>query len=111
MRQSHSKIMTSFVYAGLFGACLALASAMSPAQAQGTAGTPGSPSATTTIDGQQLPAPDPKFGGVIKDDALQSTPCTDNVRSWHKSDPDRATGDVGLEAETRRGPVALRRPF
>jgi len=38
------------------------------------AGTMGSPSATTTIDGRQLPAPDPAFGGVIKDDALQSTP-------------------------------------
>ncbi|MDB5593167.1 MAG: sulfatase [Hyphomicrobiales bacterium] len=38
---------------------------------QGTA-TPGSPSATTTIDGRQLPSPDPEFGGVIKDDALQS---------------------------------------
>jgi len=37
-------------------------------------GTPGSPSATTTIDGSQLPAPDPKFGGLIKDDALQSKP-------------------------------------
>ncbi len=35
-------------------------------------GTLGSPGATTTIDGKQLPAPDPKFGGVIKDDALQS---------------------------------------
>src|SRR5664279_3935139 len=33
---------------------------------------PGSPGATTTIDGKQLPAPNPKFGGVIKDDALQS---------------------------------------
>jgi len=32
----------------------------------------GSPSATTTIDGNQLPAPDPKFGGVIKHDALES---------------------------------------
>jgi hypothetical protein len=39
-----------------------------------TTGTPGSPSATTTIDGKQLPAPDPKFGGVIKDDALKSKP-------------------------------------
>ena len=39
-----------------------------------TTGTPGSPSATTTIDGKQLPPPDPKFGGVIKDDALQSKP-------------------------------------
>jgi arylsulfatase len=34
---------------------------------------PGSPAATTTIDGRQLPAPDPKFGGVIKDNAAQST--------------------------------------
>jgi arylsulfatase A-like enzyme len=37
-----------------------------------TTGTPGSPSATTTISGKQLPAPDPKFGGVIKDNAAQS---------------------------------------
>ena len=37
-----------------------------------TTGTPGSSSATTTISGKQLPAPDPKFGGVIKDDALKS---------------------------------------
>ena len=44
------------------------------AVAQQVTGTPGSPGATTTIDGKQLPAPDPKFGGVIKDGALQSTP-------------------------------------
>ena len=37
-----------------------------------TTGEPGSPGATTTISGKQLPAPDPKFGGVIKDGALQS---------------------------------------
>ncbi len=41
---------------------------------QQTTGEIGSPSATTTIDGKQLPAPEPKFGGVIKDDALQSKP-------------------------------------
>jgi len=40
--------------------------------AQQVTGTLGSPGATTSISGQQLPAPDPKFGGVIKDDALQS---------------------------------------
>src|SRR5579872_1526579 len=40
--------------------------------AQEINGVPGSPSATTTITGKQLPPPDPKFGGVIKDDALQS---------------------------------------
>ncbi|MEZ6073579.1 MAG: arylsulfatase [Pirellulales bacterium] len=32
----------------------------------------GSPSATTTISGDQLPAPAPKFGGVIEDNALES---------------------------------------
>jgi hypothetical protein len=44
-----------------------------PVMALETTGVPGSPSATTTISGKQLPAPAPKFGGVIKDDALNST--------------------------------------
>jgi arylsulfatase len=43
-------------------------------QAQQVNGTLGSPSATTTVSNKQLPAPDPKFGGVIKDGALQSKP-------------------------------------
>src|SRR2546425_11224834 len=37
-------------------------------------GTPGSPSATTTISGKQLPPPDPEFGGVIKEKAADSKP-------------------------------------
>jgi arylsulfatase len=41
-------------------------------EAPQTTGVPGSPSATTTVSNRQLPPPDPKFGGVIKDDALQS---------------------------------------
>src|SRR5947207_4594672 len=41
------------------------------AQIQTTA-TLGSPSATTTIDGKQLPPPDPTFGGVIKEKATES---------------------------------------
>jgi arylsulfatase A-like enzyme len=40
--------------------------------AQQINGTPGSPSATTTIDGKQLPPEPPKFGGVIKEDAKDS---------------------------------------
>src|SRR5664279_1354827 len=44
-----------------------------PAFAQ-QAAPPGSPAATTPIDGKQLPPPAPPFGGVIKDDALQSKP-------------------------------------
>jgi len=46
--------------------------AASGATAVETTGESGSPSATTTLSGKQLPAPDPKFGGVIKDDALSS---------------------------------------
>ncbi len=45
------------------------ASSAAPIQ---TSGVPGSPAATTTISGKQLPAPDPKFGGTIKEGALQS---------------------------------------
>ena len=45
-----------------------------PAMAQQITGELGSPSATTTISGKQLPKPDPEFGGVIKEDALQSKP-------------------------------------
>ena len=37
-------------------------------------GTPGSPSATTTINGEQLPPPPQKFGGVIERNAAQSKP-------------------------------------
>src|ERR1700687_2267754 len=55
----------------LLGAALATA----PAAAQQITGTPGSPDATMTLDGKQLPPPPMKFGGVIKDDAAQSKRC------------------------------------
>jgi arylsulfatase len=57
----------------LAGAGLLTLSCVS-ALAQQITGVPGSAGATTTITGKQLPAPDPKFGGVIKDGALQSKP-------------------------------------
>jgi arylsulfatase len=44
------------------------------AAAQQTKDESGSPAATTTISGKQLPAPEPKFGGVINEDALSSKP-------------------------------------
>jgi Sulfatase/Ion channel len=46
----------------------------SAASAQQVTGTLGSPSATTTINGKQLPPPPPKFGGVIKESAKNSKP-------------------------------------
>ena len=42
--------------------------------AQETTGTPGAPSATTTIDGNYLPNPPPAFGGEIGLDAKDSKP-------------------------------------
>ena len=57
----------------LAGAGLLALSCVS-ALAQQVSGVPGSPAATTAITGKQLPPPDPKFGGVINDDALQSKP-------------------------------------
>jgi len=51
---------------GLFG--------IATGHAQEVTGTPGSPSATTTIDGKQLPPAPQAFGGVIKEKASESTP-------------------------------------
>lgn len=54
---------------------LMLGTALSPvAGAQETTGAPGSPDATTTIDGNYLPPPPPKFGGEIGLDAKDSKP-------------------------------------
>lgn len=52
-----------------FVAMLALATSWATAQ---PAPPPGSPAAASSIDGKQLPPPDPKFGGVITDSALKS---------------------------------------
>ncbi len=56
----------------LLGAALAAVLAAAPAAAQVVTGTLGAPSATTTLQGNQIPAPPPAFGGVIKDSALES---------------------------------------
>jgi arylsulfatase A-like enzyme len=63
------KVMSSLLASAGF-LCLASVSV----SAQQITGTPGSPEATTTIDGKQLPPPDPKFGGVIEERASQSKP-------------------------------------
>src|SRR5215468_10494887 len=44
------------------------------ARAPQTTGTPGSPTATTTIIGEQIPPPPQKFGGVINRNVAQSKP-------------------------------------
>jgi arylsulfatase len=65
---------TRTIWLGLLAVFITVTAGGSIGQAQQVTGTPGSPSATTTIDGKQLPPPDPKFGGVIRDRASESTP-------------------------------------
>jgi arylsulfatase A-like enzyme len=63
--------IASFLSSSSIVLCLSLGP---DALAQQITGTPGSPSATTTIEGNQLPPEPPKFGGVIKEDAKDSRP-------------------------------------
>ena len=59
--------------AGLTASATLMGTVAPSARAQiQTTGEPGSPDATTTISGNQLPPPDPKFGGVIKQKAADS---------------------------------------
>jgi arylsulfatase len=78
-----------------------------PAAGESAAPT-GSPSATTTISGKQLPAPDPKFGGVIEDSALKSKPWWAPRIVPRKSAPNVLlimTDDVGYGAPSTFGGV------
>jgi arylsulfatase A-like enzyme len=57
-----------------FSAATLLVTTYLPAGAQQTTGAPGSPSATTTVDGKYLPPPPAPFGGTINLDAKDSKP-------------------------------------
>ena len=67
-RESRGTGIVAEVAALLLAATIATA----PVAAQQVTGVLGSPSATTTINGKQLPPPPPKFGGVIKESAKDS---------------------------------------
>ena len=69
-RHSPEKKFIATIATILFAATLAA----TPVAAQTVTGVLGSPSATTTIKGNQIPAPEPKFGGVITPDATTSKP-------------------------------------
>jgi hypothetical protein len=59
---------------GLVLVCLASLLVALPVSAQQITGVPGSPSATITIDGRQIPAPPQKFEGKIERNAAQAKP-------------------------------------
>jgi arylsulfatase len=73
-----SKIALSFLIGGFLSSFISLVADNAQAEKQNasiqTNGTIGSPSATTTIPGNQLPAPDSQFGGVINETAKDSKP-------------------------------------
>jgi arylsulfatase len=66
------KLARQILFNGILTCILVAAATL--LQAQQVTGELGSPSATTTIDGKQLPPPDPTFGGVIKEKATDSKP-------------------------------------
>jgi len=66
--------MHNSVRATLLSGAVILGISSGPAVSQQVTGTLGSPEATTTIPGDQLPAPDPAFGGAVKQKASESTP-------------------------------------
>ena len=67
------KSVKQILRVGMLAAAVLAVAPFAGAQTQ-TTGTPGSPSATTTIDGKQIPPPPLPFGGVIKESATDSKP-------------------------------------
>src|SRR5438094_7412087 len=76
--------------------------------AQQISGTPGSPSATMSIEGNQLPPPPQKFGGKIEPNAFQSKPYWPSRVVPPKGAPNVLliiTDDVGFGAPSTFGGV------
>jgi arylsulfatase len=68
------RISTEGITRELLTGCALLILTGSVAYAQQTTGVPGSPDATTTIDGRYLPPPPASFGGTINMDSKDSRP-------------------------------------
>ncbi len=93
---------------GMAGLSIAALLAAGPAAAQQVTGTPGSPGATTTIDGRYLPPPPQPFGGEISPDAAQSTPSWPALVVPPQGAPNILlimTDDVGFSAPSTFGGV------
>ena len=71
MMKVSQEINRAVLRGGLAG-CALLIVTVATSYAQQTTGTPGAPDATTTIDGNYLPPPPPRFGGTINMDAKDS---------------------------------------
>jgi hypothetical protein len=70
--------------ASLLSALAVVLLAPATATAQQISGSPGSPEATTTIEGKQLPPPPQKFDGKIERNAAQSKALLADARGTPK---------------------------
>jgi arylsulfatase A-like enzyme len=100
----HHRVTSRF----LLPALLLLPLTAHNAQAQQTTGTPGSPGATTTVDGRYLPNPAQPFRGEINPNAVQSKPSWPALTVPPKGAPNILlimTDDVGFSAPSTFGGV------
>lgn len=100
----HRRISSRFLLAAL----LLMPLTALNANAQQTTGTPGSPGATTTIDGRYLPNPPQPFRGEINPNAVQSKPYWPARIVPPKGAPNVLlimTDDVGFSAPSTFGGV------
>jgi len=100
--------MTPAYPSRLLAACAMLALAAANAHAQQVTGAPGSPGATTTVDGRNLPNPPQAFQGKIEYNASQSTPAWPAITVPPKGAPNVLlimTDDVGFAAPSTFGGV------
>jgi len=107
MKWSH-QIFAGVAARKLLAGCALLALTGLASHAQQTTGTPGSPDATTTIDGRYLPPPPAPFQGEINLNALQSKPAWPARVVPPKGAPNILliiTDDVGFSAPSTFGCV------
>jgi Sulfatase len=108
MYAQEGRLMTKIVWATLLAFIVAGLLAVVPVRAQQIAGTPGSPGATTTIDGRYLPPPPQQFRGEISPNAVDSKPYWPALVAPPKGAPNILlimTDDVGFSAPSTFGGV------
>ncbi len=102
------KYLVPAIQWGALGPALLIVFGVLSAHAQQTTGAPGSPNATTTIDGRYLPPPPQKFEGEINLNAAQSKPAWPARVVPPKDAPNILlimTDDVGFAAPSTFGGV------
>ena len=100
--------LTNWQLRQVFLAVVLMVAAIPASRAQQINGVPGSPDATTTIDGRYLPPPPPPFKGQVELNAAQSAPAWPMRVVPPKGAPNILlimTDDVGFAAPSTFGGV------